>query len=84
MSLGQLTADFRQRQVRLVGDQRQHGYPMLGQPRATIASHGPSLGVALNRCAHRMAVLSLMLNRFAAARADEPPEIAEATRSRRS
>jgi hypothetical protein len=34
--------------------------------------------------AHRTAVLSLMLNRFAAARADEPPEIAEATRSRRS
>jgi len=45
VSLVQLTADFRKRQVRLVGDQRQHGYPMLGQPRATISSHGPSLDV---------------------------------------
>jgi hypothetical protein len=59
MALGQLSPDFRQRQVRLVGDQRQHGCPVPGQPRATIASHGPSFGMTFGiqalRPSHRSA-----------------------------
>jgi hypothetical protein len=41
--LDQRAADFLQRQVRLVANQRQHRFPVSGQARATIAAHGPSL-----------------------------------------
>src|SRR3954463_8127377 len=44
--LDQRAADLLQRQVRLMGDQRQHGVPMFTQPRATITAHGTSPGVS--------------------------------------
>jgi hypothetical protein len=43
--LGQRAADLLQRQVRLVGHQRQHGFPMSSQARAMITAHGPGLGM---------------------------------------
>jgi hypothetical protein len=44
--LDQRAADLLQRQVRLMGDQRQHGVPMFPQARATITAHGPSPGMS--------------------------------------
>ena len=46
--LDQRAADLLQRQVRLMGDQRQHGVPMFTQARATITAHGPSLACLLH------------------------------------
>jgi hypothetical protein len=53
MSLAQRAADFRKRQVRLMGDQRQHGDPVRAQPRATIAAHGTRLDVTVGTQALR-------------------------------
>ena len=45
--LDQRAADLLQRQVRLVGKQRQHDFAMFPQARALIAAHGPSLNMTL-------------------------------------
>jgi hypothetical protein len=45
--LDQRAADLLQRQVRLVGNQRQHDFAMSTQARAMIAAHGPSLNMTL-------------------------------------
>jgi hypothetical protein len=47
MPLDQRAADLLQRQVRLVGNQRQHDIAMFPQARAMIAAHGPGLNMAL-------------------------------------
>src|SRR3954454_13183045 len=45
--LDQRAADLLQRQVRLVGNQRQHDIAMFPQARAMITAHGPSLNMTL-------------------------------------
>jgi hypothetical protein len=52
MSLAQRAADFRKRQVGLMGDQRQHGDPVRVE-RATIAAHGTRLDVTVSTQALR-------------------------------
>jgi hypothetical protein len=45
--LDQRAADLLQRQVRLMGNQRQNGFPVSSQARAMIAAHGPGLNMTL-------------------------------------
>ena len=58
--------------VRLLGNQLQYRWAVLQQTRAVIASHRPRLTFNRNRCAQRIAVLTLIPNRLAAGRADAP------------
>ena len=79
-------ADFLQGQVGLPGNQLQHPRSVLAQPGATVAADRARARMpsARQRCAQRMALLTLTSNRIAAARALPPSAIKPITRCLKS
>jgi hypothetical protein len=84
-SLAHRRDDLIQRQIRLLGNQRQQTVRVLFQRRnAPPVGLAATLPVSCQRCIHLTAELALTSKRSAASRRDAPVSTASSTRSRKS